>query len=63
MMKNQYRDIVHDSATSSGKGLKNLQEKFEFAGGELDVWAINNWWHVHGEIPLEKEKISDPHQP
>ncbi len=63
MMKNQYRDIVHDSVTSSGKGLKNLQEKFEFAGGELDVWAINNWWHVHGEIPLEKEEISDPHQP
>ncbi|UVJ56700.1 histidine kinase [Trueperella pyogenes] len=62
MMKNQYHDAVRDADISSGRGLNNLRKKFELAGGGLDVWAIDNWWYVHGEVPLEKGNVSDLQQ-
>lgn len=58
MVKNQYHTAPHDSVISSGRGLNNLREKFEFAGGELDIWVVDNWWHVHGELPLGKGNIN-----
>ncbi|XCB30450.1 hypothetical protein RQN30_03335 [Arcanobacterium hippocoleae] len=58
MVKNQYHTALRDSVISSGRGLNNLREKFEFAGGELDIWSVDNWWHVHGELPLEKGNIN-----
>ncbi|WP_461171375.1 sensor histidine kinase [Trueperella pyogenes] len=62
MMKNQYHDAVRDADISSGRGLNSLRKKFELAGGGLDVWAIDNWWYVHGEVPLEKGNVSDLQQ-
>lgn len=58
MAKNQYHTALRDSVISSGRGLNNLREKFEFAGGELDIWSVDNWWHVYGELPLEKGNIN-----
>lgn len=54
MAKNQYLDEIRDAVLSSGKGLRTLREKFELAGGELDVWAAENWWFVRGELPVVK---------
>lgn len=58
MAQNNYDDEIREAVLSSGRGLRTLEDRLVAAGGSMDVWALNNQWHVYGEVPIQPGETS-----